>query len=178
MAIDEKEAFCELALQYLVTARFAALTACLMPVSGNLYHHAIEMLLKGCLGSNTSLMDLKKFGHNLSDLWAEFKQTTGDQTLDRFDQTIVDLDRFEKIRYPDAIISKGMIIGINIKHDPRPHIGAKGSSTPYYQIVTEVIDELVKFIFGKTTWNPRFFTTSLNKQSMLHLNKDNQSPLD
>lgn len=53
------ERFFHLAVQYYVAARFAA-RAHLIPVSGNLYHHAIEMMLKAQLSRSIPLQRLWK----------------------------------------------------------------------------------------------------------------------
>jgi hypothetical protein len=59
--------------QYYTTARFAMHAQC-MPVCGNLFHHAVEMLLKGGLARKRPLGDLKEnMGHRLKKLWREFK---------------------------------------------------------------------------------------------------------
>ena len=42
--------------QYYTTARFAMHSQC-MPVCGNLFHHAVEMLLKGALAQKRLLCD-------------------------------------------------------------------------------------------------------------------------
>jgi len=58
--------FMRLGVQYYVAARSAALVgATLMPVCGNLYHHALEMFLKAGLSRKYSLAELKRFGHKL-----------------------------------------------------------------------------------------------------------------
>ena len=89
--------------QYYTMARFAMHAQC-VPVCGNLFHHAVEMLLKGGLARKRPLSDLKdNMGHNLKVLWREFKLEFPDRTLRRHDKTISSLNKFEDIRYPDPI---------------------------------------------------------------------------
>src|SRR5262249_49773858 len=58
--------FYTMGLQYYVAGRFGAVHR-LTPVTGNLLHHAVEMVLKGKLAHHHSLSDLKKkFGHDLA----------------------------------------------------------------------------------------------------------------
>jgi hypothetical protein len=65
MSSSEWEEFFKMAGQYYVVGRFAAFAG-LIPITGNLLHHAVEMFLKGGLSKNgVSLVDLKKMGHNL-----------------------------------------------------------------------------------------------------------------
>lgn len=93
-----------LAFQYYVAARQSAAFH-LMPVAGNLYHHAIEMFLKGALCGRYMLQDFqRKFGHDLITLWDAFRKEYPTAQLDEFDLVIAELNHFERLRYPDAII--------------------------------------------------------------------------
>src|SRR5262249_13702975 len=87
--------------QYYGAARFAVHAGCI-PVCGNLFHHAVEMLLKGGLAKKRklSLSELKKRGHKLKVLWREYKLDFPDPALKRHDKAISLLDKFEAIRYP------------------------------------------------------------------------------
>ncbi|HEV3260883.1 MAG TPA: hypothetical protein VG013_28785, partial [Gemmataceae bacterium] len=61
------EFFFKIALEYYVNGRAACLSGCLF-TTGNLFHHAVEMILKGELSRTVHLEDLtnpKKFGHRL-----------------------------------------------------------------------------------------------------------------
>jgi hypothetical protein len=80
--------------QYYTAARFATHAGC-MPVAGNLFHHAVEFLLKGGLARKRPLSELKQMGHNLDVLWRAFKTDFPDASLERHDQTISSVDRFE-----------------------------------------------------------------------------------
>src|SRR4051812_41410629 len=99
--------FFGLAFQYYIAARFAA-SAGLMPVVGTLFHHAIEMFLKGELCKRLSEQQRRKIGHRLTELWRAFKAQMADRSLDTFDTLISDLDKFEDIRFPEKIVSLGM----------------------------------------------------------------------
>jgi hypothetical protein len=78
----------KLGVQYYVAARSAAICR-LSPVAGNLYHHAIEMLLKGqlCLTHSEKQMK-KKMGHRLDRCWAAFKALYPGEELSSFDETV------------------------------------------------------------------------------------------
>src|SRR5438876_786309 len=65
--------FAQLACQYYATARFA-MYAQRMPVCGNLFHHAVEMALKGGLARKRDVSELRYMGHRLKALWREFKK--------------------------------------------------------------------------------------------------------
>jgi hypothetical protein len=131
-------------MQYYITARSAAL-ANLLNVCGNLYHHAIEMLLKPVLSRRYSVNQLrsKKFGHNLLVLWATFKAEFSSIALDRFDAVIHDLHRFERIRYPDKLSEQGGLLFIEwgtASQDTLPGF-------PTYKINATDIDYLVGKLF-------------------------------
>jgi hypothetical protein len=71
------------ATQYYVTVRFAAF-AWFIPVTGNLFHHAIEMYLKGHLSATMTDKELRdNLGHDLTKIWRRFKQSLSDTMLDQ-----------------------------------------------------------------------------------------------
>ncbi|MGQ0603551.1 MAG: hypothetical protein ACT4QE_17870 [Anaerolineales bacterium] len=171
----ESTEFFSLGLQYFVAARFAAI-AQLGSVVGNLFHHAVEMLLKGHLANKMSLLELKGKGHRLEDLWMVFKSNIGDATLNRFDPTIAKLDKFESIRYPDRIISQGMMMKIGLV-DCDESLDDPTHPEPAYDLCVEDIDRLVNAIFQMSNINPRFFTPRFNSHARIYLEKDNRAPL-
>src|SRR5438552_4056921 len=77
----------ERGLEYYISGRYAIFSG-LTYVSGNLLHHAIEMLLKGNLLSYFSLDELRsQFRHDIKKLWREFK-THSSVSLAKFDNVI------------------------------------------------------------------------------------------
>jgi hypothetical protein len=93
-----EEQFMKLGVQYYAAARSAAWSG--LWVSGNLYHHSIEMFLKAGLARRYSLEQLhKKFGHRLVTIWNTFKADFPSTTLLEFNKLIADLAGFEDIRY-------------------------------------------------------------------------------
>jgi hypothetical protein len=98
--------FLRLGMQYYVAARSAAIAG-LIPVCGNLFHHTIEMFLKASLSQTKSLKELKDLKHGLKPLWHAFKAEFSTAKLEEFDKLIEELDAFERIRYPDNVISDG-----------------------------------------------------------------------
>ncbi len=134
--------FFELGIQYYVVARFGAM-AKLIPVTGNLYHHAIEMFLKGQLAKTHTLEQLKKnFSHRLPDTWSAFKGLFPAEDLSPFDGLILDLDRFERIRYPDNVLKEGMFAGLGWNPAPPAEIKGQGAKVPRYELTVTTIDRL------------------------------------
>jgi hypothetical protein len=103
---DLKGRFCDLAIQYYVAGRSTAVAG-LMPIYGNLLHHAVEMFLKTALLGVLSLKQMasKEYGHNLEALWKEFKAKEAAPALDQFDSMISALNLFENLRYPDKVLT-------------------------------------------------------------------------
>src|SRR5438105_13876110 len=88
------------ALYYYILGRYATI-AKFAPIPGNLVHHAIEFFLKAALIEQLDEAARRKFRHNLPKLWRRYKRERNNPTLDRFDQTISDINKFERIRYPE-----------------------------------------------------------------------------
>ena len=157
--MDEWEECFKPAGQYYVAGRYAAFAG-FIPVTGNLFHHAVEMYLKGGLSKKgMSLADLKKLNHHLPNIWRKYKATFNDKALDQFDDAITSLHRFEDIRYPDLIVQKGMEAIVNIL---RQHVIPLVSSgpEPKYELCVQDIDELVGQLFTTASANPRAFLSN------------------
>jgi hypothetical protein len=150
-AEDTAHLFFSAACGYYIAARFAAF-ARLNPLAGNLFHHAIEMYLKGALSKTKSIRQLEKFRHKLPSLWKAFKDQTN-IALNQFDTTIADLHRYEDIRYPDAILASGMASTIDIVKSNLP-TRYEGPPVSEYRICLQEIDELVDAIFSGARRNP------------------------
>jgi hypothetical protein len=151
--------FIEDGCQYYIAARFA-MRAALMPVMGNLFHHAIEQFLKGGLARKRDmheLKDRKKAGHDLNKLWKLFKEDFQINDLTKHDRTVVTLNMFEDIRYPEKIVELGMEATADWLSDINYTNSFPPTQSPKYRIVVSEIDELVTEIFKKSSWNPRAF---------------------
>jgi hypothetical protein len=165
------EEFMKLGVQYYVAARYAAAYAALLPVSGNLYHHALEMFLKSGLYQKHPLQDLKKkFGHKLIDIWNAFKDDFPLPELPQFDATIDDIHDFEEIRYPeDVLLKKGAQMLVDWGSIP-PQSNA---SEPMYILHVNNLDRLIADIFRASSRNPLSFTRALNQEAREILGRDN-----
>lgn len=167
-AEDVRLHFTRLAMQYYVAGRAAAIDQ-LIPVLGNLLHHAVEMSIKGALASSHSLSQLKGLGHNLPKLWQPFAATFPSMDSAKFQASVDTLHRFEELRYPDSLLSHGAMMQF-VLH--RSHLGATAPSAPgvpNYLLVLEDIDEFEEAIFKAMNLNPQFFTASLSPKAKEHL---------
>ena len=176
LAVELTHWFCDLATQYYVAGRLAARGG-LVPVHGNLFHHAIEMYLKATLVGTVTMPQMKQtYGHNLVKLWSAYKAQQHAPVLGRFDKTITALHRFESIRYPDAIVTRGMLTGVvwtrggvkipNAKKNPR-------RPEPKYEVVIAEVDELVIEILDRAGRNPKVFVLSISGDARAALSYQN-----
>ena len=162
----------QLATQYYASGRFAALSG-ILPVCGNLLHHAIEMYLKGALASVLDLTAMRALNHNLVQIWGRTKQSYPASNLGRFDDTINRLNLFDRLRYPDAVLREGAQMRLTrLRSEWLPMPNATRPE-PDYDLVLEEIDELVKVIFSFANLNPTFFTAGLNSRALAILSEQN-----
>jgi hypothetical protein len=172
---DIDQRYFDLATQYYVTARWATFTLS-GTVAGNLFHHAVELYLKGDLSRSVSRYYLIKFMHDLRKLWKEYKQKYSATDLSAFDACIKHLRKFEAIRYPDAIAENGMFFAIPISRPQPPlefSVSGGGSTPPTYNVVVNDIDKLVRILFTTSLLNPDFFFDKLSMEGKAVLNRDN-----
>ncbi len=171
-AITQAE-FLTIGFQYYVAGRFAALGR-LMPVAGNLLHHAVEMFLKGALVEWLDVKELKAIEHNLPKLWERYQELSGNTELERYYGIVQQLQLFERIRYPDRYIRDGAIISIDID---RPRANPGPSTEKTYHLVLEDIDVVVEKLFNALSANPEFFVQGLNEDAMRYLLVSNKHQL-
>jgi hypothetical protein len=175
--IREKESFFKLGTEYYISGRYA-LFAGLSFVAGNLFHHAIEMFLKGFLSSHYNLKVLRRFGHDLIKPWEDFKSRSSLATLTEFDAVISDLNKFEDIRYPDRILRDGLSLSISPTQQTKvASLNASGSQVPSYYLTWEEIDKLVKTIFEESSINPQFFIATYRDSARQFLLLNNAFPI-
>jgi hypothetical protein len=157
-------------VQYYIAARGAALAG-LMPVSGNLFHHAIEMILKAGIITHSVTMpfattqkQLRSLSHDLDKIWKAFQACYPDATLGAFDPLIVDLDRWEDIRYPDPNTFTGAAgIAMSVVHrkGENPSTTSPSGTTVEYYLKLEECDELIKTLWHVLDFTPAYFQTFL-----------------
>lgn len=161
------------AIQYHVSARFAAFAG-FIPVSGNLAHHAVEMYLKGYLCRNLTEKERRSLGHNLRKIWRRVKQDAGDTTLDKFDATISAINKFERIRYPEEIVRRGMTATVGFKRGAAVKDNTSpGRQKPSFELVIDDLDAIAERVLEISKANPRFFTDGLNNDARAYLKMSN-----
>ena len=138
-----------IAIQYYVAGRSATFAGSI-PVAGNLFHHAVEMLLKFFLLKHYSPMQLKQdFRHDLEKLWLEFKKIANESALGNFDKLVSALNEAEDLRFPE----KGYVFIIELRKGSKPQ--ASGPATKglkQYHLNLEEIDQFVTALLsGRVT---------------------------
>ena len=134
------------------------------------------MYLKGYQCTSLSTDQLIALSHKLDQVWEEFKKQISDPSLAIFDQTISTLDRFEKIRYPEEIVAKGMQSQIGFE---RPPSSASRTSPPEpsYDIYVDEIDSLVEVIFQISNLNPLSFVKMRSRKEVAYLTESNKTTI-
>jgi len=146
-----------LATQYYTAARYSA-RAALTPVCGNLFHHAIELYVKGALSERVSGEEMKNLGHRLINIWGRFKVQFPDPSLERFDGPIAALDKFESIRYPEKLVSEGAVCVFTFERfDAARMASYSPGSAPSYVLMVGELDALVGLVFDKAQLNRAAF---------------------
>jgi hypothetical protein len=127
-------------------------------ICGNLFHHAVEMLLKGGLANRgKTLPELERMRHSLKKLWRAYKAEHPEAELERHNRTINRLDKHEEIRYPNPDLHS---IGVSLEWSGEPGEVKTfgGLRTPkQYAIVVSDIDDLITDVLKTSSWNPGVF---------------------
>jgi hypothetical protein len=172
---DADRHFLSLGVQYYTAAR-SAVRQRLSPVAGNLYHQAIELLLKARLSHTHSLreLSLRPYGHCLQSLWDAFKSEVATADLDQFDDTITTLDAFWNLRYPDNVMQEGATI--TFQWDPgvvTTWFAPEITPTPCYHLVVTDIDRLVSRVFQVSSRNLACFMRGMNENARTAIQEQN-----
>jgi hypothetical protein len=149
------------------------------PVAGNLFHHAIEMLLKGGLIAHTTESKRIELGHKLPRIWKAFKAHYDPANqLARFDALMRGLHKYEDIRYPEKIVQHGMASSFQFGSGPPPKASGKVSrNLRTLHLAVGEVDALVKAICVACSVNPKFFTTHFQPPGSSYLRHDNAEDL-
>jgi hypothetical protein len=163
-------------LDYYVTGRFATAHH-FTPVSANILHHAVELLLKACLAQDDPLDKILEYwhpkngyGHNIVRLWQDFKARQPAPVPAEFDAIIEGLHAFEDIRYPETLIRDGATISIGIFEVETPVLRNGLVPVNAYSLMLSQIDRLMGFLFDASGANPPAFLPRVtdDKQALIH----------
>jgi hypothetical protein len=164
--------FADLAVQYFIAGRAAAIHQSI-PVLGNLLHHAVEMSLKAVLATHLTLPQLRGLKHDLPKIWSRFKDSFSPPDATRFDLTVEELHRFEDLRYPDVVVAQGALMEFCLFREHLPPGPRSRSPAGRYTLVLEDVDELEAFIFKVARLNPKAFFAAITPSGREYLLKHN-----
>ena len=168
-------------LQYYVTGRFSFFCS-YTPITGILFHHAIEMFLKGKLIDSGHAEDSlwKDYGHSLHKLWNEFVKLYDASLLNEYSPLIQKLDKWEDIRYPPSGRSYNMVMFSSEKKVKNPgQTYPKVNEKDKYIINSHEIDGLIAKLFEIIPINPRYFVGTFHKDEAKDFyEKENNSVID
>ena len=93
--------------------------------------------------------------------------------MSRFDAVVSALNKFEDLRYPDAVLEKGMLSGFELKKGTPAKVTGLAARVPRYTLCLEGIDELMSAVFKVADINPQFFTGRLRGDGKRYLSEEN-----
>jgi hypothetical protein len=137
----------------------------------------MEFFLKGALIEQLDENARRKFRHNLGRLWRRYKKERNNPGLAKFDQTIRDINKFERIRYPEEIFRLGMLAEIGFERSPPLPRGLKAPPGERYVLALNEVDELVNLIFQIEGLNSKFYISGLNDHAKRYLDHQNMFPM-
>jgi hypothetical protein len=131
-------------------------------VAANLFHHAIELVLKyRLLEVHSQTVVRYRFGHNLKRLWKAFKKVVRNPSLGRLDPVINDLHKWEQIRY--TWFPRGQSLRMQTSlHDTaatlRSSAAQQGDDVFYLSLPD--MDDLFHDLFMAASLNPAWLRSS------------------
>lgn len=151
-----RDVFLVFGSQYFAHARYSS-QYFYLPVSATLFHHSVEMLLKGYLSKTKSLSELKNIGHNLVVLWDEFKEQVGEEGLLLFDYTIKKLDEIELLRYPNIIVDEGYVLNISLGKPSNPIAFPGMEELAHFHVDVSDLDSIAAEVFNACEVHPAHY---------------------
>ncbi len=173
----------------------------MVPVCGNLMHHAVEMLIKSALAREMTWAQIQELGawppkgyrHNIRLLWQAFKDRPEADTslLWVFDEVIGWLHKWEDIRYPETLVRIGGLINISPIVDLQPHEMTHTAAPPdtqrdpllppwdppeEFRLILPQVDRLVTAILVAAQVNPEALRNRLNHHGAAYLWLHNTAP--
>jgi hypothetical protein len=114
----------------------------------------------------------EKFGHSLPKCWITFKRTFPGEDLTEFDTMIAELDKFEKIRYPDNLLIQGAGIGFGFGRW-QPPIMSCAKPVPQHTVAIGDVDAFFARAIKLCRMNPEAYFSFLTERGREMLTKYN-----
>jgi len=165
--------FAALALGYYASGRLAFRAGAGSLVSAQLLHHAIEFVLKATLARHTTLSDMKKFGHRLPDLFGAAEARSAELRSDDHRATAALLHELWELRFPDRILSEGMLSFTAGELTDRRRSEALSGNPDGYFLELAQIDRLFCTAFRSTGLTSAAFTQRLGADALQAMRAEN-----
>lgn len=167
------------ALEYYIAGRFAAWNR-LPSVAPALLQYAVELLIKAGLSKGDTADQIRRYwrrdiyGHDLGKLWEALKKRRPGVDLSEFNETIVELHRFEDLRFPDDLIEHGALISLGAVEAQK--IMHSGSSAIPLQFCSTLppIDRLISFLFDFSDVDWETVKHRYGEEAMKWLERENR----
>ena len=145
-------------VEYYISGRQAVLA--LHNVAGNLFHHAMEMMLKAPLRDSLTPNELRtKYMHRLTKVWADVKTMANDNRLDAFDEFVMTIDMWEDLRYFDPKPNESVLLRLNPRRSGVTVTTRVPSKT--YEATMEDFDEFFKTLLAVYSLSPSDIRSSM-----------------
>lgn len=168
--------FFEISVESYVVGRFA-LNNSLLRTAGHVLHRAAEYGLKAYLFGQLDMETLKskRLGHSLPNLAKEALKTWQPTDTKRFARTIAELNRWERIRYPDDQRTGARAL-LGTRFTPKAEgydAIISGAPVETYRIALDDIDALMAELLRALDFNPAYFFSALPESSRRAVSVDN-----
>ncbi len=166
--------FAALALGYYASGRLACHARAGALVSAHLLHHAIEFALKSSLARHTTMSDMKKSGHRLTDLFAAAEARSTELRSVAHRETAALLHELWEFRFPDRILLEGATLSFTPGELTEAQRAEALAGNPK-RLVLELarVDRLFGAGFRAAGLNPAAFAERLGPDALEAIRSDN-----
>jgi hypothetical protein len=164
--VEEPHQYLDRGFEYYVAGRFCAINR--FVIAANLLHHAVELFIKfGILRylprqeaqDEARRLSRRPYSHDLSTLWDRFNALVPAHGLEKFDDVISELNRWESLRYGGFPTGRPLALSLLLlrpDNEAEPWVDDTSTDADSFQLVLEDIDELVSAILEASQVNPPF----------------------
>lgn len=166
--------FAALALGYYASGRLAFRARAGALVSAHLLHHAVEFVLKASLARHTTLAEMKKFGHKLTDLFDSAETRSAELRSPEHRATASLLHEAWELRFPDRILAAGTTLSFTPGErtdEQRAQALAEGQKRQVLELAR--IDRLFCAGFRAAGLNPAAFNDRLGPDAWQAMRLEN-----
>jgi hypothetical protein len=184
----------EYGMQYYVAGRYGIMNQ-FSPTPANQLHHAVEFFLKSFLAKKDSWATILRYGyspnaknkkrggyygHDIRKLWRAYRRRNRDPALAVHDDVVRRLHRFEEVRYPVDLVTRGGMFCLSRYETTAPKRNRKSrvASDRYFFISLPEVDRLCKLLLDSCGYNGHLLSRLAQQpEARRHYRRDNSSPI-